>query len=519
MLFTTYAFVFAFLPVVFGGFFLIARRSTHLSAVWLFLASMFFYAYWMPQYALLLFGSICFNFWVGKRIATLVGSGEPGRKAARLWLIVGIVADLSLLAYYKYANFFIGTVNETLGARLPALDVILPIGISFFSFTQIAFLADAYQKGIREYRFAHYGLFVTYFPHLIAGPVLHHAQLMPQLSEAKTYRINARNIAIGLTLFGIGLFKKVVVADGISPFADAVFNPVDAGEIPTLVEAWIGAVAYTFQLYFDFSGYSDMAIGLSWLFNIRLPFNFNSPYKAAHISDFWRRWHISLSTFLRDYLYVPLGGNRKGPVRRYFNLLITMLLGGLWHGASWTFVFWGGLHGVYLVIHHAFKAFVTDRFPVLERSKVYAASAWAVTFLAVVVAWVFFRATQFGGAQRMISAMANLNTGETLNGLHPLLWNEGLRPESALVLLLILLATVVLMPNTNEIGETLRRWMGLGSKRVTESMPAPAVVSGPVLASQNWAAALTGAMLVVGVLLVVINESRKAVSAFIYFNF
>ena len=202
-------------------------------------------------------------------------------------------------------------------------------------------IRDSYRYGIKEHNFIHYGLFVTYFPHLIAGPVLHHAQMMPQFGNASTYRFSRVNFNAGLAIFAIGLFKKVVLADGISPYADAIFKAADAGLSPDSVEAWLGAIAYTFQLYFDFSGYSDMAIGLSWMFNVRLPFNFNSPYQATNISDFWRRWHMSLSQFLRDYLYIALGGNRKGIVRRYGNLMTTMVLGGLWHGANWSFVLWG----------------------------------------------------------------------------------------------------------------------------------------------------------------------------------
>ncbi len=335
MLFTSLAFTLLYLPAVFAGFFLLARVSQDWAAIWLFLASVFFYGYWMPEFTLLLLGSVVWNFMVGTRIghfmAHPVGSA---RTMAKRWLVTGITLDLLLLAYFKYANFFVDNLNAVLGGEWDIGRIILPIGISFFTFTQIAFLADAYLKGTREYRFVHYGLFVTYFPHLIAGPVLHHAQMMPQFRLAQTYRIDTANLAAGLALFALGLFKKIVLADGVSPYADAVFNGAQAGLAPDSAEAWLGALAYTLQLYFDFSGYSDMAVGLSWMFNVNLPFNFNSPYRATNISDFWRRWHMTLSAFLRDYLYIPLGGNRLGAARRYINLFVTMLLGGCGTGPA-----------------------------------------------------------------------------------------------------------------------------------------------------------------------------------------
>lgn len=289
----------------------------------------------MPEFTALLLGSIVGNFFIGGKISSLADADNTSARAqSKRWLVLGVTVNLALLGYFKYANFFVDNVNAALGNHWDIGRVILPIGISFFTFTQIAFLADAWHKGVREYKFVHYGLFVTYFPHLIAGPVLHHAQMMPQFRQAQTYTFNGGNCSAGLAIFALGLFKKIVLADGISPYADAIFHAADAGLSPDAAEAWLGAIAYTLQLYFDFSGYSDMAIGLSWMFNVRLPFNFNSPYRATNISDFWRRWHMSLSQFLRDYLYITLGGNRHGTLRRYANLMTTMILGGLWHGAS-----------------------------------------------------------------------------------------------------------------------------------------------------------------------------------------
>lgn len=272
MLFTSALFAWVYLPVVLAGFFAIGRFSEGGAALWLFLASLAFYAAWMPEFTLLLLASICFNFVVGRRI---------GASRSRTWLTFGVSANLLLLAYYKYAGFLVSNVNALTGSHWDLGQIILPIGISFFTFTQIAFLVDAYAKGVREPRFVHYGLFVTYFPHLVAGPVLHHAQMMPQFGLSKTYRFDFTNFGVGLGIFALGLFKKVVLADGISPYADAVFNAADAGAAITVEEAWLGALAYTLQLYFDFSGYSDMAVGLSWMLNIKLPFNFNSPYRST----------------------------------------------------------------------------------------------------------------------------------------------------------------------------------------------------------------------------------------------
>jgi D-alanyl-lipoteichoic acid acyltransferase DltB (MBOAT superfamily) len=269
---------------------------------------------------------------------------------------------------------------------------------------------DAYRKEAREYRFTHYLLFVTFFPHLLAGPVLHHAEVMPQFARRDTFRFSAENFAVGVTIFAIGLFKKVALADGIAQFATPVFDAAKDGATLTLLAAWGGALSYTFQLYFDFSGYSDMAIGLARLFGIVFPANFNSPYKAASIIDFWRRWHMTLSRFLRDYLYIPLGGSRCHPLRRHANVMMTMLLGGLWHGAGWTFVIWGGLHGLYLVVNHAWRG---ARSRWLGGVRVPATLAlWLgrlLTFLAVVVAWVFFRAESLPAAKAILEGMAGLN--------------------------------------------------------------------------------------------------------------
>jgi len=408
MLFNSYSFLFLFLPVVLLVFFRLGQYRRQLAAFWLFVASLFFYAWWNPAYVGLLLASILFNYAIGQALVRERARECSGIK--KLILVFGLALDLGLLAYYKYANFFVSSSNDLLGSNWHLDPIILPLGISFFTFTQIAFLVDAYRGEVKESNFIHYGLFVTYFPHLIAGPVLHHKEMMPQFAQAATYRPHWENISVGLTLFTFGLFKKVVLADGIAPFANTVFSAASEGSALTFIEAWGGALAYTFQLYFDFSGYTDMALGISCLFGVRLPINFNSPYQAVNIIDFWRRWHMTLSRFLRDYLYFPLGGNRKGAFRRYNNLLATMLLGGLWHGAGWTFVLWGGLHGVYLVINHAWHGVRASLgFPAGRSSLIGRYTGMTITFLAVVVAWVCFRAPDFHTAQSMVGSMVGLN--------------------------------------------------------------------------------------------------------------
>ena len=404
MLFNSYEFLFGFLPLTLLLYFFAGRRSALAAIALLAAASLFFYGWWNPRYLLLLGGSVCFNYWVGRRLGRSPERARGDR--AMLWL--GVAGNLALLGTFKYAAFFAANLDALAGLALPIPHIVLPLGISFFTFTQIAYLVDAYRKEVREYRFAHYGLFVTFFPHLLAGPVLHHAEVMPQFAQARSFRFDAENFAVGLTIFAIGLFKKVVLADGIAEFATPVFDAAGHGVSLSFLAAWGGALSYTFQLYFDFSGYSDMAIGLARLFGIVFPANFNSPYKATSIIDFWRRWHMTLSRFLRDYLYIPLGGGRCHPLRRHANVMITMLLGGLWHGAGWTFVIWGGLHGIYIVLNYAWRS-LRPRLPFALAPVPARVLAQLLTFFAVVVAWVFFRADSFSAARAVLEGMAGMH--------------------------------------------------------------------------------------------------------------
>ncbi len=396
MLFNSYTFLLGFLPVTLIAYFVLARFQVKWAAAWLALASLWFYGYWDLHYVPLLLASITFNFIVGGRINAVAGT-----PAATRLLVFGVAVNLGLLAYFKYADFFLTNLAVLTDAPLEPLGIILPLGISFFTFTQIAYLADARAGKAREYNFTNYVLFVTYFPHLIAGPILHHREMMPQFASPDTYRLRASNFAVGSMIFTIGLAKKVLIADNLALYANELF--AEPGT-PSFFIAWGGVLAYTFQLYFDFSGYSDMAIGLSRMFGVQLPLNFNSPYKSTSISEFWRRWHMTLSRFLRDYLYIAMGGNRKGTARRYANLMITMLLGGLWHGAGWPYVVWGGLHGLFLIINHGWQA-LRERLGYNNPGAVWGLIAAVITFLAVVFAWVFFRALSFTDAIAIIRGM------------------------------------------------------------------------------------------------------------------
>jgi alginate O-acetyltransferase complex protein AlgI len=406
VLFNSFSFLLFYLPITLVGFFTLARWRHMTAAGWLALASFVFYGWWDYRYIPLLLGSILFNFYIAQSIVRSTMASK--RSAAKRWLIAGIAIDLALLAYFKYFNFFVDNVNGLTGANWTPVHVVLPIGISFFTFTQIAFLADTFRGEVREYNLIHYGLFVTYFPHLIAGPVLHHKEMMPQFQSSGTYRFQGENIAVGLTIFAFGLFKKVLLADNLASYVRPVFD-APLGQPLGIFDCWAATLAYTLQIYFDFSGYSDMAIGLSRLFGIQLPLNFNSPYKAVNIGEFWRRWHMTLSRFLRDYLYIPLGGNQRGTFRRYINLAATMLLGGLWHGAGWTYVIWGGLHGAYLVIHQVWQSFRTRGGAIARKARQPGFSARCasvlLTFLAVVLAWVFFRAPSAAQALAILKAM------------------------------------------------------------------------------------------------------------------
>ncbi len=401
MLFSSESFVFIFLPIVFGVYLFVARYTGRTTVFgWLAVCSLFFYAYWNPPYLTLLLGSILVNYLIGRALMS---------RRSRPLLITGVVFNLAIIGVFKYFGFFVGSVNTVFAASLPSPEIILPLAISFFTFQQIAYLVDVHKGYVTDTSLLDYVLFVSFFPQLIAGPIVHHQEIIPQFKARDTKQFNVSEFFSGVAIFIIGLQKKVVIADGIGAHAENFFQNI-SGQDPTMIQAWVGTLAYTFQIYFDFSGYSDMAIGLARMFGIRLPENFNSPYKAKSIIEFWQRWHMTLSRFLKDYLYIPLGGNRNGTQRRYLNILITMLLGGLWHGAAWTFVFWGFLHGVFIVINHLWREGRKALGLELNRSSWFGrAVSRTITLLAVVVTWVFFRAESWSDAIATLRGMIGLN--------------------------------------------------------------------------------------------------------------
>ena len=414
MLFNSYTFMFAFLPVVLAGYFILNRCRLFLPAkLWLALASLTFYGWWNIRYIPLILLSILFNYILGRQM-------HNTRLRPRVLLIFGLTANLLLLGYYKYADFFISNWNGLTGGSVPSLHLLLPLGISFFTFTQIAYLVDAYRLQAREYSPVNYILFVTFFPHLIAGPILHHKDMMPQFDKLRGKLWSWKNIMNGSLLFCIGLGKKVIVADTLAGYASDGF-----GSAAHFIDSWVAVLSYTLQLYFDFSGYTDMAIGIALLFNIVLPQNFNNPYRALSIRDFWRRWHMTLSRFLRDYIYIPLGGNRKGFWTAIRNLIITFLLGGLWHGAGWMFVLWGLLHGVGQAV---------ERLGARRGLSLPKWLAWTLTFAFINVTWVFFRAGEMSTALRLLKGMSGLG-GLGLGSVYSMKW--------AILLILLLIGVIV----------------------------------------------------------------------------
>jgi alginate O-acetyltransferase complex protein AlgI len=406
MIFSSFGFVFVFLPIVLGVFLaLTASKHDRAALAWVVGASLVFYGWWDARFVPLLLGSIAINFLAGLKLAD--ERTAPGAK--RLLFLVMVAANLGTIAWFKYYDFLVDNLNREFSADLRPHNYVLPLAISFYTFTQIAYLADAWKKGERERDWLRYGFFVLFFPHLIAGPIVHWREIMPQLGRGFATAQQAMNLKLGLFIFSIGLFKKLIIADTIAGDVDAVFAGLADGISLTFAEAWVAAAGYTCQLYFDFSGYSDMAIGLSLLFGIRLPLNFFSPYQATSIIEFWRRWHITLSRFLKDYVYVPLGGNRHGVAHRYVNLMATMLIGGLWHGAGWTFVLWGALHGVFLTVNHLWREFRSALGLQQDFGAVGKFIGHAATFIAVLIAWGLFRAESPADALSLWTSMASLN--------------------------------------------------------------------------------------------------------------
>jgi D-alanyl-lipoteichoic acid acyltransferase DltB (MBOAT superfamily) len=384
MLFSSWNFLVYFFPATLLGFYLIPTTWEVMRKSWLIAASLIFYGYWKLEYVPLLIASVVVNFSIAQGIVRC-----PTPRGAKKLLVGGVTLNLLLLGYFKYTNFAVHFLSHLLRHDLGSLGIILPLAISFFTFTQISYLVDVCRDRRVHYNFLNYALFVVFFPHLIAGPIVRHWEIIPQFATTQ-FRVNRDNLGVGLTLFLFGLCKKYI-ADTVAVYADAVYAGAAGGASLTHRDAWIGTVAFAFQIYFDFSSYSDMAIGLARMFGIKFPHNFDSPYKASSVIAFWERWHRTLTRFLREYVYFTLGGNRRGYARQNVNIMATMLLSGLWHGAGWTFVLWGGVHGALILVNHAWRLWLARMDWVLDHWAFRAAGV-LVTFFVVTLAWTLFRA-------------------------------------------------------------------------------------------------------------------------------
>ena len=390
MLFNSQAFILGFLPCVLGLYYLLAQRRAARQAV-LVAASLVFYGWWDVRFVPLL---------VGLTLANWLVVRAYGRWRRNVWLVAGVVMNLAVLGICKYADFAAGSLDALLGVAHQPWGIVLPLGISFFTFQKISYLIDLRRGDRHVYGLLEFAAFVTFFPQLIAGPLVRHNEIIPQFDLPPRRPQVWENLSRGSALFTIGLAKKAAIADTVAQVCDPLYARFAAGAHPSLAEAWAAAGTYMLQIYFDFSGYSDMAIGLALMFGLRLPMNFAAPYRSASIREFWRRWHMTLSRFLRDYVYIPLGGNRAGRGRQAANVVATMLLGGLWHGAAWTFVAWGGLHGLALAANSAW-----DR----AGLRMPRAAGWLLTMLFVLVGWVLFRSPDFATAARVLAGLAGAN--------------------------------------------------------------------------------------------------------------
>ena len=512
MLFNSYAFIFVFLPISLVGFYLLRTKHWHLRSqmIWLIVCSLVFYAWWNPAYLLLLLVSVIFNYAASLYIS---------RTKSRIALGLCIAANIMTLAYYKYGHFLAYNFRM-IGVPIALEKVVLPLAISFYTFQQIAYLVDSYREPQNNSGFLEYCIFVTFFPQLIAGPIVHHAEMMPQFRKNNPFRNT--DLSVGLTIFTIGLAKKVIFADRVAVYASPLFDAVGNGANPTFLDSWLGGLAYALQLYYDFSGYSDMAVGVARCFGVILPVNFNSPYKAVDISDFWRRWHITLSRFLRDYVYIPLGGNRKGQTRKLANLLSTMLLGGLWHGAGWTFVAWGGMHGIYLVFHELWRKII--RIPTSIGTIMF---GWLATMAAVIISWIPFRCNSISSSLLIMKSMLGFNgisLPESMSnlplGIPSMVDRFGFSFSGAynipvegselgrLATIFILAAITIIAPNTQQI--------------MINHKPALATYEGdiskPGLLGFTWEPTRAMAFIFGASLFVSVSQIGK-ISPFLYFNF
>lgn len=514
MLFNSWQFIFVFLPVTLVVFFCIPKQMRFARKLWLCATSLFFYSFWKVEYLPLLVVSILLNYGLAEWI-----NRWRARSSVRWVLVGGVTVNLLLLGYYKYTNFILGVFGQVASVDMGHFDIILPLAISFFTFTQIGYLVDVARDPKLHYGFLDYSLFVVFFPHLIAGPIVRHWEIIPQYADRDIHP-NRDDLGAGTAMFLMGLFKKVLLADTVAVYANAIYGAADQGVTLSCYDAWFGTVAYAMQIYFDFSGYSDMAIGLARMFGIRFPGNFASPYRADSIGEFWKRWHMSLTRFLREYVYIPLGGNRQGHRRQIINILITFLLSGLWHGAGWTFVIWGLLHGVYQVVALEWRSF-TKRIGWEPGNLYYKGACVFLTFVAVLFTWVFFRCS-------------NLHTA--VGVLHSMLGGDGLTMSVATV---------------NPNGHMASFLSAVGIKFVPDTVGAPGYTRGFWIVAvllgiiwllpntQQWLSvyrplldedrhpsrrhlplnAVTGLLLGIGLFFIVRTYYTVVASPFLYFNF
>ncbi|MGL5049955.1 MAG: MBOAT family O-acyltransferase, partial [Fusobacteriaceae bacterium] len=446
MLFNSFVFIFLFLPITLIGYFLLNNYGKEKWAkAFLVLGSLYFYSYFNPKYTYLIVLSILVNYFVGNTISKHQKTKMFGGGVTKTYFIAGLVFNIGMLFYFKYYDFFIENMNSIFSINLPILKLMLPLGISFFTFQQLSFLVDSYRGKGGEHDFLSYSLFVTFFPQLIAGPIVLPEEMLPQFENHDNKKINYENMNRGLYLFSIGLAKKVLIADSISPFADAGFDKMAS---LTFIEGWLTSISYTMQLYFDFSGYCDMAMGIALMFNIILPLNFNSPYKSTNIQDFWKRWHMTLGRFLTNYLYIPIGGNRGGELKTLRNLLIVFLVSGIWHGAGWNFIIWGALHGLAILIHRTWKN---------KGYKMSALLGWALTLFSVNIFWVFFRAKDLAGAAKVLKAMLDYRSiGSLITESYKVTTNPYLGNKISLLLLVISIIIAIVFKNSFEKNRSIK---------------------------------------------------------------
>jgi alginate O-acetyltransferase complex protein AlgI len=503
MTFTSYYFIFGFLPLAFLGFALANRVGGAKQAVnFLALASLVFYGMFGVKLLAILLGSLGFNYVVGGMIARAV----PEPKKARALMVGAIAANLVLLGYLKYTNFLIDVANQVTGAGISNINLLVPLGVSFFTFVQIGYLLDAYNGQLKKHDFGRYIVFSAFFPCVTAGPLVLQKEMMEQLERSYIKAFDMSRIMIGVTMFAMGLFKKVMLADSIAPFADKVFNGVHAGQGLDMATAWIGSLCYTLQLYFDFSGYSDMAIGIATIFAIRLPLNFDSPFKSTNISDFWRRWHMTMTRFFTNYVYSGLAmngmrksaGRRMGPLGRYLFAaaipsILTFLVAGIWHGSGWTFVLYGLIHGLAIAAYLGWREFSS-----IELST---PVAWLLTMLTVVCGLVMFRAADVSTALTILGHM----WGVSASAADAAMINIDL--ARALSLIVLLGAVTLLLPNTQQILH--REWPVVDTKPETVASDAGLVA---------WRPNLSSAVLTAGVFTAAITSIGTA-SGFLYYQF